>query len=78
MCQDIYENDEFARVHIDKANDILSYDIKNIMFSGPEDVLKRTVHTQPAMFISSFVIGSILLSRGLKPACAAGHNGGLR
>ena len=74
MCKDIYQNDEFARVHIDKANDILSYDIKKIMFSGPEDVLKQTVHTQPALFISSFVIGSILLSRGLKPACAAGHS----
>ena len=74
MCKDLYEKDGFARSNIDKASDILDCDIKSIMFNGPDEVLKQTIYTQPAMFISSYIIGSLLMSNGLKPTCAAGHS----
>jgi len=76
MCEDIYINSDFGKKHIDLANDILGYDIKNIMFSGPIDLLTKTIHTQPAIFIASYVIGSILIQNGLIPKSIAGHSVG--
>ena len=76
MCEDIYINSDFGKKHIDLANDILGYDIKKIMFSGPIDLLTRTIHTQPAIFIASYIIGSIIIQNGLKPKSIAGHSVG--
>ena len=76
MCYDIYNNNSFAKEHIDLANDILGYDIKNIMFSGPKELLSETIYTQPAIFITSYIIGKILIQNGLKPKCIAGHSVG--
>ena len=39
MCKDIYELNDYAKDRIDSANDILGYDIKTIMFSGPSSRL---------------------------------------
>ena len=76
MCQDIYSNNNFAREHTDLANEILGYDVKNIMFEGPKEQLTETIHTQPAIFIASYIIGSLLIQKGLVPTCIAGHSVG--
>ena len=76
MCQDIYFNNSFAKEHIDLANEILGYDVKNIMFEGPKELLTETIHTQPAIFIASYIIGSLLIQKGLIPSCIAGHSVG--
>ena len=76
MCQDIYSNNSFAKEHIDLANEILGYDVKNIMFEGPKELLTETIHTQPAIFIASYIIGSLLIQKGLIPTCIAGHSVG--
>ena len=76
MCEDIYINSDFGKKHIDLANDILGYDIKKIMFSGPIDILTKTIHTQPAIFIASYIVGSILVQNGLNPKSIAGHSVG--
>lgn len=39
----------------DQANEILGYDLKQICFEGPEDVLNATEHSQPALFVTSMV-----------------------
>ena len=54
MCKDIYELNDFAKERLDSANDILGYDLKKIMFEGPEEVLKQTIYTQPAIVYSQF------------------------
>jgi len=76
MCEDIYINSEFGKEHIDLANNILGYDIKKIMFSGPIEMLTKTVYTQPAIFIASYIVGSILIHDGLRPKSIAGHSVG--
>lgn len=76
MCKDLYSQSNFAKDHIDLACDILDYDIKNIMFSGPKELLTETIHTQPAIFIASFIVGNLLINNGLKPKCIAGHSVG--
>ena len=57
MCKDIYESNDFANECLDSANEILGYDLKKIMFEGPEELLKQTIYTHPAMFTASFIIG---------------------
>ena len=74
MCKDIYESNDFANECLDSANEILGYDLKKIMFEGPEELLKQTIYTQPAMFTASFITGKLLINNGLSPSCAAGHS----
>ncbi len=76
MCNDLYKQGGFAKEHIDIACDILGYDIKSIMFDGPKEILSETIHTQPAIFIASFIVGNLLINNGLKPKCIAGHSVG--
>lgn len=74
MGQDLIENSELARSYFKKANEILGVDIQNIMFNGPEETLKQTQYTQPALYIVSVIIGKLLIEKGIQPSCAAGHS----
>ncbi len=74
MGQDLIENSELARSYFEKANKILGVDIQNIMFNGPEETLKQTQYTQPALYIVTVIIGTLLMEKGIQPSCAAGHS----
>jgi len=53
------------------ANDIMGCDLMKIAFEGPEDELRQTMYTQPAIFVHSVVVTELL---GVTPAAAAGHS----
>ncbi len=74
MGYDFYHQSDLAKNYFNTANEILDADIQSIMFEGPEETLKQTQYTQPALFILSVIIGTLLLENGLKPAAAAGHS----
>ncbi len=74
MGQDLFENSNLAKSYFETANEILGVDIQDIMFNGPEETLKQTQYTQPALYIVSVIIGKILLENGIKPTSAAGHS----
>jgi len=74
MGHDLYNNTELGKKYFDIANDIMNVDIKDIIFNGPEEQLKQTQFTQPAIYIVSVIIGELLINKGIKPACAAGHS----
>ena len=57
MGKDLYENTNLAKSYFQIANDILGYNLKAIIFDGPEMVLKKTEHTQPAIFLISIILG---------------------
>ena len=63
-----------ARELFEEAADVLGYDLKKIMFEGPEETLKQTVHTQPAILLHSVAVARALAAEGLKPDFAAGHS----
>ena len=42
MGLDLYENTTLGKTYFDQANDILGYDIKSIVFGGPDEILKQT------------------------------------
>ena len=73
MGKDLYDNNETARNLFEKANEILSFRITDIMFNGTAEELKETKVTQPAVFLHS-VISAIALGEEFNPEVVAGHS----
>ena len=72
MGKEIYDNISESRNLFNKSNDILGFNITNLMFEGtPEDLLQTKV-TQPAIFIHSVI--SAMTSKEFKPRACAGHS----
>ena len=72
MGKEIYDNISESRNLFKKSNDILGFNITNLMFEGtPEDLLQTKV-TQPAIFIHSVI--SAFTSKEFKPQASAGHS----
>ena len=74
MGKDLYDHTEIGKKYYEIANDILGADIKSISFNGPEEELKKTKYTQPAIFIVSAIIGRIMIEKGYSPNFLAGHS----
>ncbi len=73
MGQDLYNTSQEAKNYFDKANQILGFNITDIMFAGTDDELKQTKVTQPAVFLHS-VISAFVLGTEFKPDMVAGHS----
>lgn len=71
MGEDLYRETELGKNVFKRVDEILGYHFSRICFEGPEDELKLTFNTQPALLTVSFVLYSLL---GLKPSLAAGHS----
>ena len=74
MGLDLKENSEKAKEYFDRANEIMNCDIQSIIFNGPEELLKKTEYTQPAIYIVSVITGYLLIDKGLRPTALAGHS----
>lgn len=73
MGKDLYDASSNARIWFEHANDILGFNITDIMFRGSEDDLKKTNVTQPAIFLHS-VVKAKVMGDDFKPAMVAGHS----
>ena len=73
MGRDLYESSALAKEMFEKANSILGFRITDIMFSGTDEDLKQTKVTQPAIFLHSTILTSVLGS-SFKPDMVAGHS----
>ena len=74
MGHDLFMSSEAGKKYFDLANEIMEIDIQNIIFNGPEEKLKETQYTQPAIYIVSVILGHILLEEGQQPDMVAGHS----
>lgn len=72
MGLDLYENYNESKIYFNKANEVLNFNITELMFEGSSEDLIKTSVTQPAIFIHS-VIHS-LISKSFKPQAVAGHS----
>jgi len=72
MAKDLFENSVEAKEMILTAEEAIGVRLSHIMFNGPEDSLKQTDVTQPAIFVHSVVLSSII--RTLDFDMAAGHS----
>jgi len=72
MAKDLFENSVEAKEMIKTADEALSANLSHILFNGPEELLKQTENTQPAIFLHSVVLSSLI--RTLDVHAAAGHS----
>ncbi len=74
MGKDFYDNYSVAKKLFEEANDVLKYDVSSICFNGPEETLRLTEHTQPALLIHSIIALKMLEENGINSVLAAGHS----
>lgn len=72
MAKELYDTNPTAREMFDRANEILGFDITDIMFNGTAEDLKQTKVTQPAVFLHSVILAKC--SPDFKPDMVAGHS----
>jgi [acyl-carrier-protein] S-malonyltransferase len=73
MGKDLYEKSIVAKDLFENANSILGFRITDLMFAGTDEDLKQTKVTQPAIFLHSTILASVL-SDSFKPDMVAGHS----
>lgn len=75
MGKDLVENFALARMIFEEANDALGIDLAKLCFEGPEEDLKLTANTQPAIVAASIAALRVLYEEtGLTPSFVAGHS----
>ncbi|MFO7675781.1 MAG: ACP S-malonyltransferase [bacterium] len=72
MGADLYDRYPESRAVYDRASDVLELDIREVSFQGPEDRLRQTQFTQPAILVHSLAVLAAL--PGLEPRAVAGHS----
>lgn len=74
MGQALAEAHAGARELFEQADAILGRPLSKLCFEGPEEDLKQTVNTQPALYVTSAAALAVLRGEGLEPAIVAGHS----
>jgi [acyl-carrier-protein] S-malonyltransferase len=75
MGKNLYETNAIAKAMFEKANEILGFNISDIMFTGTDEQLKQTNVTQPAIFIHSVIAYlTIPTENAVVPDMVAGHS----
>ena len=75
MGKNLYETNATAKAMFEKANQILGFNISDIMFTGTDEQLKQTNVTQPAIFIHSVIAYlTIPAESTVVPDMVAGHS----
>ncbi len=76
MGKKLYERFESVRALFHAADDAVGLSLTELCFNGPEEELRKTYNTQPAILLTSYVVWAILEKEtgGLKPFLVAGHS----
>lgn len=74
MGRELFDNFPIARQTFEEADDALGFAISDLCFNGPEEQLKLTEFTQPAIFTVSIAAQRLLAEKGIAPNFVAGHS----
>ena len=74
MGKDFYDNYDVAKRMFKEADEALGYSIMQMCFEGPEEDLKLTANTQPAILTISCIANEILKENGIQPEITGGHS----
>ena len=74
MGRELYERFPAARAVFDEADAALGFALSKLIFEGPEETLKLTEHTQPAILTVSTAASRVLAEHGIAATMAAGHS----
>jgi [acyl-carrier-protein] S-malonyltransferase len=73
MGKDLYDKSSLAKEMFEQANSILGFSITDIMFEGTDEDLKQTKVTQPAIFLHSTILATVM-GDSFRPDMVAGHS----
>jgi len=74
MGLDLYQETDIGKKYFELANEIMGTDLKDIIFNGPDDKLKQTKYTQPAIYLVSVILGELLKQNINNADVVAGHS----
>ena len=74
MGEDFYNNSNYAQDIYKTASDILGFNLQEFSFNGPEETLKKTQYTQPAIFVHSIIVDKFLKEKDIRANAVAGHS----
>jgi len=74
MGRELFDKYSEARDVFETADRALGFALSDICFNGPEEALRLTENTQPAIVTTSIAAYRVLQARGIEPFCAAGHS----
>jgi [acyl-carrier-protein] S-malonyltransferase len=74
MGRELHDTHAEAREVFEEADRVLGFPLSTLCFQGPEDQLKITENTQPAILTVSIAAHRVLLAKGLQPDVVAGHS----
>jgi [acyl-carrier-protein] S-malonyltransferase len=74
MGRQIAEAFPEARAVFDEADSVLGFPLSKLCFEGPEEDLRLTENTQPAILTTSVAIHRVLEAKGIRPDFVAGHS----
>ncbi|MGL5514735.1 MAG: ACP S-malonyltransferase, partial [Sporomusa sp.] len=74
MGKDLYEQFDTAQAIFKAADQALGISITDMCFNGPDEELKKTFNTQPAILTVSIACFEVLKQHGIKPDIVAGHS----
>jgi len=73
MGKNMYESSKVAKDLFEKANDVLGFEITDLMFDGTDEDLRQTKVTQPAVFLHSVILAKTMNEK-FQPSMVAGHS----
>ncbi len=74
MGKELYNEFPIARNIFEQADEILGFKLSGLMFEGPEDELKQTLNTQPALLVHSIAMLTLLKEENFEPSICVGHS----
>ncbi len=74
MGRDLSEKFPVAKQIFEEADEALGFSLSKLCFEGPEEQLKLTEFTQPAIFTVSIAAQRVLAEKGVVPGFVAGHS----
>ena len=74
MARDLYDNSQTVREIYERASEAIAVDLASISFDGPDDELKKTINTQPALLTASAASLALLQERDITPYAVVGHS----
>lgn len=74
MAKDVFDEIPASRKVIEAADEALGFSLSSIMFEGPDEELKQTYNTQPALLTASVAYLEAFREKGITPDYVAGHS----
>ncbi len=74
MGKSLFETADCVKARFEEASDLTGVDMATLCFEGPEEELKLTQNTQPALFLTGYCVYEYFKKEGIKADLCAGHS----